>query len=133
MIDGQHKFSASQRIRRKLEQQNRPVPKWCRSFRCRVLKPGLELDIVQKIAGREQAKSETVASMPFSATMAWFMREMQQVKGAAERAGEAPVINKSQLLRTTYEKTGKTLKFDGTEVCTPLILLHAASHCLCLL
>ena len=98
------------------------MPQWCRRFRCRILKAGLELDVVQKVAGREQAKSETVAGMTFSQSMDWLLREVEKVRAAAERAGEAPALNKSELLRVTYDKTGKNTKYDGTVVCTSLPL-----------
>ena len=117
VIDGQHKYQASQNIRRKLESENRPVPQWARRFRCRVLKAGLELEVLQKVAGREQARSQTVASMTFSQTMDWFLREVEKVRSAAERAGEPVVINRSDILRLTYDKTGKTTKYDGSVVC----------------
>ena len=117
VIDGQHKFQASQNIRRKLESENRPVPMWAKQFRCRVLKAGLELEVLQRVAGREQARSQTVASMTFSQTMDWFLREVEKVRSAAERAGEPVVINRSELLRLTYDKTGKTTKYDGSVVC----------------
>ena len=94
-------------------------------MRCRILKAGLDLEVLQRIAGREQAKSETVSSMTFSQTMEWYLHETEQVKRAAENAGEVPVINCASLLGTVYLKTGKTNKHDGSVVCALLVFLLA--------
>ena len=113
MLDGQHKFSAAMRVRRKLETNNRPVPGWCRRFRCKIIKRDLPLDMLQKIAGKEQAKAMTVAAMTFTQTMQLYKKEVE-----AAKRGEQPVVNRTEVLCTVYAKTGKTPKFDGPVVCT---------------
>ena len=117
VLDGQHKFAAAMQVRRKLETANRPLPGWTRRFRCRIIKPVTPLETLQKVARREQAKAMTVAAMTFAQTMQWYLRELEAVQAEAARRGEAVVVNRSQLLRSTYDKTGKTLKYDGQVVC----------------
>lgn len=96
---------------------NREVPTWCKVFRCRVVKSGLDLSTLQKIAGKEQAKAQTVTAMAFSQTLGWFLKELETVRADCSRRGVEPVINKNTLLLDTYNKTGKTLKYDGKPVC----------------
>ena len=120
MLDGQHKFAAAQAIRRSLEKANRPVPSWCLKFRCRVIRPDLDLGTLQKIAGKEQAKSLSVAAMTFTQTMNWYRKERETIMQEANRRGEQPVTNRSEILRVTYDKTGKNPKFDGPVVCKPV-------------
>ena len=118
VLDGQHKFSAAMRIRRKLETNNRPVPAWCRRFRCKVIKSDLPLDMLQKIAGKEQAKAMTVAAMTFTQTMQLYKKEVDAVQAEAAKTGEEPVVSRKDILHKVYDKTGKTPKFDGPVVCS---------------
>ena len=117
MLDGQHKFTAALCIKHRLETANRSVPGWCKKFRCRIIRQDLDLNTLQKIAGKEQAKSLTVAAMSFTQTLEWYKKEMDAIVSEAKRRGEQPVLNRAELLRTTYDKTGKTPKFDGSVVC----------------
>ena len=118
MLDGQHKFSAAMWVRRKLETNNRPVPGWCRRFRCKIIKSDLPLDMLQKIAGKKQAKAITVVAMAFTQMMQLYKKEVDAVHAEEAKRGEQPVVNRTEVLRTVYDKTGKTPKFDGPVVCT---------------
>lgn len=100
-----------------LEQERAEVPSWCKNFRCNVIKGGTSLEDRQKIAGREQARQEGVQRQQLHDTVVWFLKEVEMAKERMVKAGEPVVINKFQLLRTTYTKTGKSIAADGSMVC----------------
>lgn len=64
-------------MRRSAQNSNKEVPQWTTRFRCRVIKADLDLAILRKIAGRQQAKDKTVQSMSFGQTMEWFWEYAQ--------------------------------------------------------
>lgn len=83
-------------------------------FPCDVLKEGLGLQEVQRIAGRLQAQQGTVRSMTVGETMQFFLKMQKR------RPNDAT----SKLLVETFKCTGKSIQ-DGTPVCCfpPLVLL----------
>lgn len=100
-----------------MEQERIPVPKWCQKFRCQVIKAGTSLQDRQLIAGREQARQEGVQRQKLSDTVRWFRNEARMAQERMEKAGVPVVLNKGELLRSTYIKTGKNIASDGTMVC----------------
>ena len=121
LLVGQHQFLAAQAIRRSLEKANRAVPSWCTKFRCRVLRPDLDLGTLQRIAAQEEAKECSVAAMTFAQTMFWYWKERQRIIQEAKERGEKAVPNKVGILRAIYNKTGKNPTFDGPVVCKPFL------------
>ena len=120
IIDGQHKFSAAQLVRERFLTCNKPAPAWTENFRCTIIKPTRDISLLQRIAGRQQAKHEAVQAMDFTATVGWYLKEVEAVYRKASDMGVEPVIIRSELLRQVYEKTGKHPSKDGTLVCTPM-------------
>jgi hypothetical protein len=112
-----------------LELGNRTVPTWALKFRCKVIRDDVPKDVLQRIAGREQAKAVTVTGMSFTDTVVYFKSLVDGVVQAAQAAGTEVVINRTDLLKKTYENTGKTTKFDGTMACSLAPALEGA-HCL---
>jgi hypothetical protein len=104
------------------------VPQYLRSFRCHVVKQDTPLDIRQRIAGREQARQETVRKQTLSDTIQWFLKEVETVKQRAARDQVPVVISKRDLLKTTYMKTGKTITNDGTIVCHLCVVYATRSN-----
>ena len=126
IIDGQHKFSAAQAVRQRYLTANKQPPSWTETFRCTIIKPTKDISLLQRIAGRQQAKHEAVQSMDFSTTAAWYLREVEAVQKRAAEMGIEPVYIRSELLRQVYEKTGKHPSKDGTLVCFCFLPLHLA-------
>ena len=89
---------------------------WSRQFRCTVVKQGTDLATRQLIAGKTQAAQSTVLMANLSDRVRWFLSEL---KAAADQQDtDQPVINRTQLLRITYLKTGCREREDGSMVCS---------------
>ena len=112
VISGQHRFEAARHFRERENHKGRSPPEWAVKFTCDVLKEGLTLTEVQRIAGRLQAQQGTVRAMTASETMAFYLKQQRK------RPGEAP----SKLLIDTFKCTGKSIQ-DGTPVCFLVVFL----------
>ena len=128
VLSGQHKFSASQDMAESFLKERQPVPKWCKKFRCNVIKEGTSLEDRQKIAGREQARQEGVQRQMLHDTVVWFLKEVDMAREKMIQAHEPVVYNKLSLLKTTYLKTGKSIAADGSMVCQLYNCLHIPYH-----
>ena len=78
MLDGQHKFLATEKLVRRLAEAGRPAPEWARTVRCRRVKPDAPFDFRQRIAGREQARSASMG-MSMEATVKLLVKQFNQV------------------------------------------------------
>ena len=106
IISGQHRFEASRQFRERENNKGRAPPQWAVKFNCDVLKEGLSLTELQRIAGRLQAQQGTVRAMTVAETMAFFLKIQKR----------RPNDTTSKLLVDTFKCTGKSIQ-DGTPVC----------------
>jgi hypothetical protein len=116
VLSGQHRFAAAMELKERMEKERVEVPEYCHKFRCNIIKPDTPLEVRQQIAGREQARQETVKRQSLSDTISWFLREVESAKAKAAQEGTQVSVSKKELLRTTYIKTGKNTSTDGTVV-----------------
>lgn len=117
ILSGQHRYSAAIELMEGLTRDRLEVPQYLKSFRCHIVKQDTPLEVRQQIAGREQARQETVRKQTLSDTIQWFLKEVDIVKQRALKDHVPVVISKRDLLKITYMKTGKTITNDGTTVC----------------
>ena len=110
IISGQHRFEAAKRFRREREEDHKPIPLWCRRFTCDILKPDVTVDFRERIAGRLQSSSLTTLGWSFTETMEYLVQ-------LASKFPEDRRPPRTDLLRVTYEKTGKNEMHDGGMVC----------------
>lgn len=68
IINGQHTYAAAQEVRQQSAKAGRPAPTWTTAFRCFIIKPDTERDVVRMIAGRQQAKSQGIKAITFAQT-----------------------------------------------------------------
>ena len=87
------------------------VPKWACTFRCRRVKPGTPLAVLQKVAGRQQARAEGVMRNTLAAKARFLLREHQNALAAGKQN-----ITRTELLTDVYMKTGCSESSDGTVV-----------------
>ena len=116
ILAGQHKFKASQAIREGAALANRDPPQFTVNFRCTVLKEGLTVDQLQRAAGRLQSRSQAVMGMSYADTMELLLTEGRALRDA-DPLKEWP--NRTRLLSSVYQKSGKSDMVDGAEVSTP--------------
>ena len=90
-----------------------PLPPWCQTFRCRVIKPDTPRDLRQMIAGAEQARSSNVMHATLSSTLELLMMEIAEER----KQGRSAEVSLSKCLDSVYTKTGRTPSRDGTQVC----------------
>jgi hypothetical protein len=116
VVSGQHRLEATRKYRQWLEMQRKQLPQWCREARCQLTREGLDVQDLQRLAGRLQAKSGAVISLSLSETMAVFLKDLAEFRqqNASEPSSTA------DLMRGVYLKTGKSLLVDGPVVCTVL-------------
>ena len=117
VLHGQHEFTASQAIKHRLETAGSMVPGWCKQFRCKIVREDVDLATLQRIALEDQAMTANVVTVSFTRTMRLYKKEMDAIVNEYKRRGEHPVLNRRELLRTTYNKTGKNANADGPVVC----------------
>jgi hypothetical protein len=117
ILDGQHRYVASQRVRKEYEDRGQECPAWCRTFRCAVLYENVSREDRQLVAGGEQARQGLVFAQPLSAKAAWFLRELATWKSNHPEHTEKDLPHGvgTELLNRTYAKMGNTV-LDGKKV-----------------
>jgi hypothetical protein len=113
VVAGQHSYTAAVRLREECIRESKPVPKWTCTFRCTVLRPGIDPKKVEVVSGRVQAANANVMAMSFSDTVSFFFSLLQRHN--KDFPGKEP--NRTALLLETYTKTGKVTSIDGEPVC----------------
>ena len=88
ILDGQHAYTASQRIRQEREAEGKSVPRWAQQFRCQVVKPGLTLDVLQQIAGSQQGKAVSTKTSSLTEAMTLYLKEVEASRAAKEGTGQ---------------------------------------------
>ena len=117
ILDGQHKFKAAMTSRLQLEKGRDPVPLWCRVFRCQVLKPGLSVDVRQRLAGRQQARASNIKTQSISESMTILLNAAKAEVEEAKRGNRAVRHNLTSYLADAYTKSGRSTVKDGDVVC----------------
>ena len=69
---GQHSYTAAIRKKDDFKGLAQPLPKWCHTFNCVVLRPELDTTTVEVVAGRVQPQSANIVSMSFADTAEFF-------------------------------------------------------------
>ena len=116
VLSGQHKYSAAVELADRMVLERVEVPAYLTKFRCHIIKADTPLELRQKIAGREQARQDTVKRQSLSDTIQWFLKEVEMFTQRAVQNNEPVIISKRELLKLTYQKTGKSFNADGTPV-----------------
>ena len=69
ILNGQHKYLAAMDHRALAIKRGDPPPSWTTTFTCTVIKKDTPLTMVQRIAGRQQAKSQFLRPISFLQTV----------------------------------------------------------------
>jgi RecA/RadA recombinase len=121
ILSGQHRFEAANKIAKAALDSAKPVPAYAREFRCVVVKKGTSLDIRQVIAGKAQSTQSSVQDPTLSERLRWTLKEVENAKASLDTDADlGTAINRTQILRYTYTKTGCRDKTDGSMVCAPV-------------
>ena len=113
IVSGQHTYVASQQLRHKYQTDNRPIPSWMKTFRVQILKDGLSTATIVKVAGKLQGAALSVKALSLSQTMDKFLQKVHAAQAAGQPEGAA---YRTELLRKTYDDSGKSSVVDGTRV-----------------
>ena len=113
VLSGQHRLQATLEFRAKLESAGEPIPEWCKVARCHCTVEGLSKDQLQLLAGRLQAQSSAIIPLSFETTMRRCLDEIKEYRDK-HSVVEPPYTD---VLRTTFLKTGKSIINDGKPVC----------------
>ena len=105
VVAGQHAYSAAQAIRTQLQAGNKQEQRWTTHFRCSVLRDGLDLNTIRKVAGKIQAASQSVRALSFADTMEMVLKLEPQFHQS-----------RMELMRAVYDDSGKSVITDGTKV-----------------
>ena len=126
VVSGQHAFSTAAAIREECLAQNLEPPAYCLRHRVQLLRDGLKVPMVLRIAGLLQGGSQSVKPLTMAETMHAMLRVEEAMKD--ELPGD-PTSHafRTALLRETYDTAGKSTVTDGTVVCT---LLARARVCM---
>ena len=103
-------------VREEAQKENRDPPAYTMKFRVQLLRDGLSLNVVQKIAGLLQGGAQSVKAVSMAETCVKILSTYDTMRTA--RGGD-PVGWRTELLRNVYEDTGKSSVTDGPVVCKP--------------
>ena len=117
IIDGQHKYSAAQKVKAAAEEARKEAPAWTNSFRCSIVKPDATLDVRQKVAGWMQAKAQNVKRQAISQSMNMFLSLYKKCLAEAKAVDKPAKPNVSEMLKEVYVKSGRGTVKDGDVVC----------------
>ena len=110
-MSGQHTFSACRVIRERAEAEGRTPPSWTLKFTCRKIRSSTSVDLLETIAGREQARTGTVKQQKLSDRLRQFLVE-------EERHKDQPVST-NELLVKVYRKGSCVRATEGGVVHCP--------------
>lgn len=105
VLAGQHTVESCRIIREAAQTAGEEPPKWTTVFRAKRVRP-CSREILERIAGREQARSEMVLHSTVSQKVKLFLREYER----------SPSSSKGALLEEVWTKSGCTEASDGTKV-----------------
>ena len=114
ILSGQHRFEAARAVQLAAVAAAKEPPIWSVQFRCTVVRQSTDLQTRQLIAGKTQAAQSTVLSSHLSDRIDWFRKELQDAVDKQDL--DTPIVNRTQLLRLTYIKTGCREREDGSMV-----------------
>ena len=105
IVSGQHAHQAAMEIRAKLLADNLPLPPWLVKFRVQVLRDGLTLPIIHKVAGKLQGAAQSVKPLTLSQTMQLLITK--EAEWRTERGTDGSSW-RTELLREVYDESGKS-------------------------
>ena len=77
ILNGQHQYQAAAEHRVAAQKRGGPLPTWTTQFRCLVIKEETPLEIVRRIAGRQQARSQAMRVISFTQTCEFFLQAVE--------------------------------------------------------
>jgi hypothetical protein len=110
IVAGQHSFAAASVVREEAVGMGQEPPAWTTRFRCLKIIEKTPTEVIEVIAGRQQARSELVLHTGAAEKIRMLLR--------AHRA--RPTASKKELLESVWLKGGGTEHGEGGAVCCVL-------------
>jgi hypothetical protein len=82
----------------------------------KIIKTSASVDMRQRIAGRQQARSSTIKIQSLTESMSLLLSAAKEEMAEAKRAGREPRHNVTVYLADAYTKSGRSTARDGEVV-----------------
>ena len=117
VIGGQHTCKALMMLRDERLRERRPVPEWCNKVNAKVIRPEVDLDTRERLAGDHQCEQSTVENIPISRTAHYISAYLQHHPNDIMGSIVAGVQNTGRKDRPASNKDLRKAYFTFAQLC----------------